>query len=95
MFTGRRANEVLQLRLDCIEIHRRVPILWHDQTKVGNLAEAIRIPETIYLRLQKRQQTTLERFKDRHGWQPTAKKRAGLALFPSRSRNPKGTVSIS
>ncbi|MET7437427.1 tyrosine-type recombinase/integrase [Streptomyces sp. NPDC005496] len=95
VFTGRRANEVLQLRLDCITIHRRVPFLWHDQTKVGNLDEAIRIPETLYLRLQKRQQITLERFEDRHGRQPTAKERAGLALFPSRSRNPKGTMAIS
>lgn len=95
VFTGRRANEVLQLRVDCTTIHRRVPFLWHDQTKVGNLDEAIRIPESLYLRLQKRQQITLERYEDRHGRPPTPKERAALALFPSRSRNPKGTVSIS
>jgi len=95
VFTGRRANEVLKLRLDCITIHRRVPFLWHDQTKVGNFDEAIRIPETLYLRLQKRQQITLERFEDRHGRPPIPKERAELALFPSRSRNPKGAVSIS
>ncbi|KMS80290.1 hypothetical protein ACH49_08410 [Streptomyces leeuwenhoekii] len=95
VFTGRRCSEVLKLRLECMEIHRRVPFLWHDQTKVGNLDEAIRIPETLYLRLQKRQQLTLDRFEDRYGRQPTAKERAGLALFPSPSRNPKGTVSIS
>ncbi|MFF4534013.1 tyrosine-type recombinase/integrase [Streptomyces sp. NPDC001407] len=95
VFTGRRCNEVLRLRLDCITVHRRVPFLWHDQTKVGNLDEAIRIPETLYLRLQKRQQITLDRFEDRHGRPPTPKERAQLALFPSRSRNPKGTVSIS
>ncbi|MFE6380577.1 tyrosine-type recombinase/integrase [Streptomyces roseolus] len=95
VFTGRRCNEVLKLRLECMAVHRRVPFLWHDQTKVGNLDEAIRIPETLYLRLSKRRQITLERFEDRHGRQPTAKERSALALFPSPSRNPKGTVSIS
>ncbi|MFK4803370.1 tyrosine-type recombinase/integrase [Streptomyces sp. MPA0124] len=95
VFTGRRANEVLKLRLECVSVHRRVPFLWHDQTKVGNLDEAIRIPETLYLRLQKRQQITLDRFEDRHGRPPTPKERAELALFPSRNHNPKGTISIS
>ncbi|QJS14256.1 tyrosine-type recombinase/integrase [Streptomyces argyrophyllae] len=95
VFTGRRCSEVLELRLECMAVHRRVPFLWHDQTKVGNFDEAIRIPETLYLRLQKRQQITLNRFEDRFGRPPTPKERAGLALFPSRNRNPKGTVSIS
>ncbi|WP_327364972.1 tyrosine-type recombinase/integrase [Streptomyces sp. NBC_01296] len=95
VFTGRRCTEVLRLRLECLTVHRGVPFLWHDQTKVGNLDEAIRIPEPLYMRLQRRQQITLERFEDRHGRIPTADERAKLALFPSRSRNPKGTVSIS
>lgn len=95
VFTGRRCNEVLQLRLDCFTIHRRVPYLWHDQTKVGNYDEAIRIPDALYLRHQARQETTLERLEDRHGKQPTGKERTGLALFPSPKRNPHGTVSAS
>jgi len=95
VFTGRRCNEVLKLRLECVTVHRGVPFLWHDQTKVGNFDEAIRIPETLYLRLQKRQQITLDKFEDRHGRTPTPKERAGLALFPRRSRNPNGTASIS
>ncbi|MFG2653542.1 hypothetical protein [Streptomyces sp. NPDC048436] len=91
--TGRRANEVLQLRLECLAVHSRVPFLWHDQTKVGNLDEAIRIPEA--LRLQNRQQATLERFEDRHSRPATTKERAVLALLPSPNHNSKGTEPIS
>ncbi len=36
VLTGRRCNEVLKLRLDCIGHYNGLPMLWHDQTKVGN-----------------------------------------------------------
>lgn len=40
--TGRRAGEVIGLRLDCVGRCNGLPLLWHDQTKVGSLDEAIR-----------------------------------------------------
>ena len=43
--TGRRCSEVLELRLDCLGRYGGLPMLWHDQTKVGNYDAAIRIPE--------------------------------------------------
>jgi hypothetical protein len=36
VFTGRRAGEVVNLRLDCIGRLGGLPMFWHDQTKVGN-----------------------------------------------------------
>jgi hypothetical protein len=48
--TGRRCREVLNLRLDCTGRYRDLPLLWHDQTKVGNLNDAIRIPEYLFVR---------------------------------------------
>ena len=45
--TGRRVNEVLKLRLECVGRYSGLPLLWHDQTKVGNLDVAIRIPERL------------------------------------------------
>jgi hypothetical protein len=93
--TGRRCSEVLDLRLDCIGRFSGIAMLWHDQTKVGNLNDAIRIPEYLYPRLEARQETTLTRFKDRHGRPPTAAEREAMALFPSRVRNPRGEASIS
>ncbi|WOX26370.1 hypothetical protein [Streptomyces solicathayae] len=44
--TGRRCSEVVGLRLDCIGRYRGLAMLWHDQTKVGNYNEGIRIPGT-------------------------------------------------
>lgn len=95
VFTGRRASEITELRLECTSIHRKVPFLWHDQTKVGNLDEAIRIPQRLYERLQLRNQRTVERFEDRYGRSPSAKERKALALFPSPHKNPDGTVVIT
>ncbi|MEV5985098.1 site-specific integrase [Streptomyces sp. NPDC052051] len=95
VFTGRRAMEILELRLECMARHGGAAFLWHDQTKVGNFDEAIRIPERLYLRLEQRKQRTLERFEDRHGRPPAPRERKDLALFPSPSRNPRGRVSVS
>ena len=92
--TGRRVNEILQLRLDCIGRYSGLPVLWHDQTKVGNLDAAIRIPERIYQVLAERQAKTADRFTARHGRQPAGAERAALALFPSPRRNPDGTSAL-
>lgn len=93
--TGRRCGEVLTLRLDCLGRYGSLPMLWHDQTKVGNFNEAIRIPETLYARLDERRGKTLTRFEHRHGRLPTGEERAAIALFPSRVRNPNEDQSIS
>lgn len=94
--TGRRAGEVTNLRLECLGRYNTLPMLWHDQTKVGNYDEAIRIPETIYERLGQRQRKTLVRFADRHGGrEATQQERAELALFPTNTRNVHGRKSMS
>ncbi|MCC9708949.1 site-specific integrase [Streptomyces sp. MNU76] len=96
VLTGRRCSEVLKLRLDCVgRYHGRLPMLWHDQTKVGNYNEGIRIPERLYTSLEKRRRTTLERFELRNGRQPTAEERTGMALFPTEVRNRGERRSIS
>jgi Phage integrase family len=95
LYTGRRCSEVLELRLDCIGRYRGLTMLWHDQTKVGNFNDAIRIPEHLYFRLDARQATTVARFEDRHGKPPTAAERQTMALFPSPVRNPRGDRPIS
>ncbi len=59
-------------------------MLWHDQTKVGNCNEGIRIPEPVYQCLDARRTKRLHRFEKRYGRTPTAAERPGLALFPSR-----------
>jgi integrase len=88
ILTGRRGSEVVSLRLDCIGHHGGLPMLWHDQTKVGNYDEAIRIPEVLYERIDARRDKTLTRFEHRHGRLPTAGERARMALFPTAVRNP-------
>ncbi len=93
--TGRRLGEVLEVRWDCLGRYGGLAMFWHDQTKVGNLDAAIRIPDRIYDRLAGRQVTTLERFTARHGHPPDAAQRARLALFPSPRANPTGTVALS
>ena len=92
--TGRRVSEVLQLRLDCIGRYGGLPVLWHDQTKVGNLDAAIRIPERIYQVLAGRQAKTADRFTARHGRRPADAERAALALFPSPRRNLDGIQAL-
>lgn len=95
IITGRRSSEVVDLRLECIGRYGGLPLLWHDQTKVGNYGEAIRIPERLYERLQERQHKTLTTFKDRFGRPATAKERQAMALFPSHIRNPHATRAFS
>lgn len=96
ILTGRRANEVLKLRFDCIGRYNDLPLLWHDQTKVGNYNEAIRIPERLYHVLAARQRKTLAWFADTHGGrQPSQTEKDALALFPSIRRNSTGRRPIS
>jgi hypothetical protein len=95
VFTGRRCSEVVTLRLDCTGRYHGLPMLWHDQTKVGNLNAAVRIPETLYSRLDERRATSIARFENRHGRPPTAAERSAMALFPTHIRNPQMDKSIS
>jgi len=95
VYTGRRCSEILRLRLDCIGRYRGLPVLWHDQTKVGNYDEAVRIPEYLYARIDARRQKTLIRFEHRHGRRPAPEERTRIALFPTRVRNPAEEESIS
>jgi site-specific recombinase XerD len=94
--TGRRAGEIINLRLECLGRYNGLPMLWHDQPKVGNYDQAIRIPETLHDQLAARQRKTLARFADQHnGRQPTPRERAAMALFPSGERNRDGLRSMS
>lgn len=93
--TGRRVSEVLQLRLDCTGRYGELPMLWHDQTKVGRYDQAIRIPEPLFELLTRRRETTLSRFIARHGHPPTAEQRTVMALFPGRYRNPDATTAVT
>jgi len=95
VLTGRRVNEVLKVRWDCIGRYGGLPMFWHDQTKVGNYDAAIRIPERLHDILAERQRKTLDRFTARHGRRPTGAERARLALFPSKVRNPDGATALS
>jgi hypothetical protein len=72
-----------------------LPLLWHDQAKVGNLDDAMRVPEYIYQRITERQRKTLDRFEHHHGRPPSPAERARLALFPSPVRNLNGSRAIS
>jgi len=95
LLTGRRCGEVLKLRLGCLGRYGGLAMLWHDQTKVGNYDQAIRIPERLYERLVERQRKTVARFEARHGHSPATQERARMALFPSRMRNPNGEAAVS
>ncbi|MGW1365136.1 site-specific integrase [Streptomyces chartreusis] len=87
VLTGRRANEVLQVRYACITRLAGLPLFWHDQTKVGNYDQAIRIPERLFARIEQRQAKTRALFIQRYGRPPTAAECKAIALFPSRVRN--------
>jgi integrase len=96
VYTGRRAGEIINLRLECLGRYNGLPMLWHDQTKVGNYDQAIRIPEPLHDRLAARRRTTLAWFADQHGGrQATPRERAAMALFPSGQRNRDGRRPIS
>lgn len=88
IYTGRRCGEIIGLKLNCVERYSGLPVLWHDQTKVGNYDEAIRIPEILYTKILDRRQLTIQRFEYRHGRAPTEDERVRMALFPSLVRNP-------
>ncbi|WP_420882573.1 tyrosine-type recombinase/integrase [Streptomyces murinus] len=95
MTTGECANEVIQLRLDRIGRYGGLPLLWHDQTNVGNLNTAIRIPDQLLDRIEERRGKTLADFADRHtGRPPAPAERAHLALFPT-IVNPDGRRALS
>ena len=86
--TGRRCREVLGLRLDCLGRYGGLPVLWHDQSKIGNYDEAVRIPERTWQLLQARQRKTLVLFQERNNRQPTAREREQpSALFPTNLRS--------
>ncbi|TGB13788.1 site-specific integrase [Streptomyces sp. MZ04] len=87
VLTGRRANEVLQVRYACIARLGGLPLFWHDQTKVGNYDQAIRIPERLFTRIEQRQAKTRALFIQRYGRPPMEAERKAIALFPSRVRN--------
>lgn len=96
ILTGRRASEVINLRWDCVGRYGGLPLLWHDQTKVGNYDEAIRIPEQLYQLIRARQAKTVAVFADRHGGRaPTADERAAMVLFPTNRRNDQGMRPLS
>ncbi len=85
---GRRIGEILGLRWDCVSEHLGRTWLWVDMTKVGKLDYAIQIPRDVYDTVHARQAKTLERFRLKHGSDPTVEQRRRMALFPSRVSNP-------
>ncbi|MFF1717519.1 tyrosine-type recombinase/integrase [Streptomyces sp. NPDC058268] len=87
VLVGRRCGEVLNVRLECIGRLNGLPMFWHDQTKVGNYDEAIRIPERLYQRIERRQTVTVARFVQRYGRPPTPRERLQIALFPRQNSN--------
>ncbi|MGW1658392.1 tyrosine-type recombinase/integrase [Streptomyces atratus] len=87
VLVGRRCGEVLNARLECIGRLNGLPMFWHDQTKVGNYDEAIRIPEGLYQRIERRQAVTIARFTQRYGQPPTPPERLQIALFPRQYSN--------
>lgn len=93
--TGRRCSEVLKVRLECIGRHGMIPMFWHDQTKVGNFDDGIRISERLFASLQARQTKTCDRFIQLHGRLPTDAERLELALFPRATSNRKGLKNAS
>jgi integrase len=93
--TGRRCSEILTLRVDCLGRYGGLPMLWHDQTKVGNYDQALRIPERVHQLLQARQHKTLAVFQTRNNRPPTAQERAQMALFPTNQRNRDGRTPLS
>ncbi|MFD4947971.1 tyrosine-type recombinase/integrase [Streptomyces sp. NPDC058409] len=93
--TGRRCGEILQLRLECLGRYGGLPMLWHDQTKVGNYDQALRIPERVDQLLEARQRKTLTLFEARNNRPPTAEERTRMALFPTNIRNRDGRRPLS
>jgi len=92
---GRRIGEVVKLRLDCVGEHLGRTWMWVDMTKVGKLDYAVQIPRDVYDLIRARQAKTIERFRLRHGVEPTAAQKRVIALFPSRVTNPTFVRSVS
>jgi integrase len=92
---GRRIGEVVKLRLDCVGEHLGRTWLWVDMTKVGKLDYAVQIPRDVYDLIRGRQAKTIERFRLKHGAEPTAAQQRAIALFPSPVTNPTFVRSIS
>lgn len=92
---GRRIGEVVKLRLDCVGEHLGRTWLWVDMTKVGKLDYAVQIPRDVYDLIRSRQAKTIERFRLKHGVEPTAAQQRAIALFPSPVTNPTFLRSIS
>ncbi|GAO06668.1 hypothetical protein TPA0598_01_10390 [Streptomyces lydicamycinicus] len=95
VLTGRRCSEVLEARLECIGRLKGVAMFWHDQTKIGNFDEGIRIPDWLYGRIEERQAKTVARFFQRHGRPPSPTERREVALFPRRATNRYMLKSVS
>ncbi len=92
---GRRIGEVVKLRLDCVSEHLGRTWMWVDMTKVAKLDYATQIPRGVYDLIRVRQAKTIERFRLKHGAEPTAKQKRVIALFPSRVTNPTFERSVS
>lgn len=92
---GRRIGEVVKLRLDCVGEHLGRTWMWVDMTKVGKLDYAVQIPRDVYDLIRARQAKTIERFRRKHGAEPTAAQQRAIALFPSPVTNPTFLRSIS
>ncbi len=92
---GRRIGEVVKLRFDCVSEHLGRTWMWVDMTKVGKLDYAIQIPRDVYNIVLARQAKTLEKFRLKHGEEPTAKQKRTIALFPSRVTNPTLARSVA
>lgn len=92
---GRRISEVITLRFDCVSEHLGRTWMWVDMTKVGKLDYAIQIPRDIYDLVRARQAKTVEKFRLKHGRDPTAKQGRTIALFPSRVAKPTFERSIA
>lgn len=95
LLTGRRGSEIVNLRLDCVGHYGGLPVLWHDQTKTGRLNQAVRIPESLYKRIQARQESTIKKFEQIKARPPTAEEKGSIALFPTPVRNLNLTRSIA
>ena len=93
--TGRRGGEVVSLRLDLSGPLRRSAHALARPDQGRQLRPGHTHPETVYQRLQARQDTTVKAFSDRHGRLPTAKERTRMALFPGTRANPDGRRPLS
>lgn len=76
----------MKLRLDCVSKHLSRTWLWVDMTKVGKLDYAIQIPRDVYDLVLARQVKTVQKYRLKHGVEPSAD---SLALTSANS-SPRG-----